>query len=152
MTWLLMSALVALAGPSQASTAQEALRALTKLRADVSWKSSSGLVADIDCDERPEQVFVGRTSGTILIGVVPTTGGKPEVFEFSVGGAQAGVCQEPVSVEMESLDFDPDEQGLFIRSFQQSKSCKGLQFSGVGCDATHLFWNHDEQRLDWWKR
>lgn len=118
----------------------------------VQWDAKSGLRADLDCDGRADQAFLGRNAGRIYVGVVRAAATKPEILDFAVdAGVQQAICAEPAKLVVESLDYDPTEAVGPIDGFRRSRTCKGLMLSGGDCDAVHLFWNHTLKRTDWWR-
>jgi hypothetical protein len=118
----------------------------------VQWDARSGLRADLDCDGRADQAFLGRNAGRVYVGVVRAAAIKPEILDFAVdGGVQEAICAEPAKLVVESLDYDPTDAVGPIDGFRRSRACKGLELSGGECDSVHLFWNHALKRIDWWR-
>lgn len=129
-----------------------ALERLSESRPNVRWETKSGLRADVDCDGRPDQAFLGRSGGRVYVGVVRAAAQKPEILDFAVdAGIQKAICAEPAKLVVESLDYDPTDAVGPIDGFHRSRRCRGLELSGGECDPIHLFWNHASKNLDWWR-
>ena len=145
--------MLALAGGGEAHSPAP-LRAVVAYAPDVKWESISELAADLDCDGRPDRALLGRHSGTIYVGVLLSSKREPQLFGFAVDpGIQNAICAEPAVLTIESLDYDPKEEGVGpIAGFRRSKRCKGLRLEGGECDSIHFFWNHKTRRLEWWRR
>jgi hypothetical protein len=137
--------------PASASP-RTALDRLSATVPGVQWDAKSGLRADLDCDGRADQAFLGRSAGRVYVGVVRAAATKPEILDFAVdAGIQEAICAEPAKLVVESLDYDPSDAVGPIDGFRRSRTCKGLELSGGECDSVHLFWNHALKRIDWWR-
>lgn len=131
---------------------QAALRSLSVARPDVNWDSKSALSADFDCYGSLDEAFLGRAAGKVFVGVVRAADKEPEVLAFGLAGsAQDAICQEHITLKIESLNYDPTEDVGKIDGFRRSRRCKGLLLSGGECDPIHLFWNFKTNHLGWWR-
>jgi hypothetical protein len=131
---------------------QDALRSLSVSRPDVKWDAKSALSADFDCDGSLDEAFLGRAAGKVFVGLVRAAVKQPEILEFGVDpSAQAAICQEPATLGIESLNYDPTEEVGKIDGFRSSRRCKGLLLSGGQCDPIHLYWNYKTKHLAWWR-
>ena len=138
-----------LSGSASSRTALDRLSAAVPA---VQWDAKSGLRADLDCDGRVDQAFLGRNSGRVYVGVVRAAATKPEILDFAVdAGIQEAICAEPARLVVESLDYDPTDAVGQVDGFRRSRTCRGLELSGGECDSIHLFWNHASKSLDWWR-
>jgi hypothetical protein len=156
MTCILVLAALFGATPAQSvgnqARQQEALRSLSVTRPDVKWDAKRALSADFDCDGSLDEAFLGHEEGKVFVGVVRAGVERPEILEFSVGrGAQAAICQEPATLAIESLNYDPTKDVGEIDGFRRSRRCKGLVLSGGECDPIHLYWNYKTKHLNWWR-
>jgi hypothetical protein len=132
---------------------QEALRSLSVTRSDIKWDVKSALTADFDCDSTLDEAFLGRTAGKVFVGIVRAAGKQPQILEFGVNpSAQDAICQEPATLTIESLDYDPTEEVGKVDGFQPSRRCKGLLLSGGQCDPIHLYWNYRTKHIGWWRQ
>jgi hypothetical protein len=131
---------------------QAALRSLSVARPDVNWDPKSALSADFDCDGSVDEAFLGRAAGKAFVGVVLAADKGPEILEFGVGGIpQDAICQEHVTLAIESLNYDPAKDIGKIDGFRRSRHCKGLLLSGGECDPIDLYWNFKTNYLGWWR-
>ena len=90
--------------PAQATTKRPCEYSLTA-RPDAQWHAGGALTADFDCDGRRDQLFLGRASGKVFVGLVRAAAPKPEILEFAVdANRQAAICREPAQLKVESLD------------------------------------------------
>jgi hypothetical protein len=122
------------------------------LRSDIRWETWSVLRGDFDGDGRVDQALLGRGPKRVFVGVVYSSGGKPDILEFAISsGQQAAICSEPAKLEVESLDYDPSDTVGKLEGFERSRTAKGLRLSGGECDDVHLFWNHITKHLGWWR-
>ncbi len=107
------------------------------------------VTGDYDCDERPDQAFLGRAAGKVYVGVIIGRLSEPQVLEFAVdAGVQAAVCSEDVTLETESLDYDPTEMVGELEGFAPSTTCSGLIVAVEDCDSIHMYWNHVATHID----
>ena len=151
-TMLLVGAIATASQNIPATSSRTALERLSEAAPDVRWEAKSGLRADLDCDGRPDQAFLGRDAGRVYVGLVRAAAQKPEILDFAVDpGAQKAICEEPANLVVESLDYDPTSAVGAVDGFRRSRTCKGLKLSGGECDSLHLFWNHALKRIDWWR-
>ena len=129
--------------------------ALTQALPDVVW-SAEQLRIDVDCDGRRDAVFTGHTATHYVVAAVMTQPeGAPTVsyVTFALAGqSQDSLCDRPLALRQERLDYDPTELvGDTPEGFIRSSRCFGIQLRSGDCDSFHLFWNHSAKKLDWWR-
>jgi len=152
---LICSPVLALLVPSlcAAQTEREALDSLRAANPGIRWEAHATRL-DFDCDSAIDYAFLGRASRHIYVAVFLTRTRKVTGLQFGISaGVQAAICAEPASLTAESLDFDPStsEEIGPLEGFRRSASCKGLELSGGECDPIHLYWNHTQGRMSWWR-
>ncbi len=115
------------------------------------WEPSSLLRADVDCDGVEDVAALGHHAGDLVVAVVPGSGAEPETFQFAISGSrQDAICNVPARLELAPLAEDPP-QG--VQGFRRSETCQGLRLSGEFCNHdVFLYWNHQTNHLDWWRR
>lgn len=129
------------------------MQRLVGLDASVTWEPRSVLVADVDCDGKPDSAFVGRSAVRVAVGLIRGGGLAPDVISFGVHGAarEDEVGSSDAKLILESLGYDPRDMIGDIAGFQRSTVCKGLNLGDGESDSMHLFWNHTSHHLDWWR-
>lgn len=115
----------------------------------------SKLQVDVDCDGKPDSVFLYQDERAASVRVVfGNTKRRPARFRFTLSpGSQGAVCKMPVRLDIESLDYDPSEEDVGeLPGFSRSKTCVTFVLSDGECDSVHFYWNHNEHKLQWWRR
>lgn len=116
-------------------------------------RDTRAVVADVDCDGKPDRIVLRQDSKEVRVDV--TFGAlrrRSAAFTFVVSsGTEAGVCSIPVHLEIESLDYDPTEAVGPVEGFARSTTCKGFVLDDDRCDPVHFFWNRKTKRLAWWR-
>jgi hypothetical protein len=135
-------------------TAQSIPNVLERELPDVTW-SSERMIADVNCDGRPDRVFTGRDADHYYVAVL-IAGETPPRVSYVVfllrGGSQDAFCGAPNTLRTERLDYDIREMlGGVPEGFERSTRCLGLHLVAGECDSFHLFWNHAANKLDWWR-
>ena len=126
--------------------------ALTNRMPAVVWDAASRISADINDDQKPDEVFLGRANGRIYVGIV--LGGPQAVYtlDFAIdSGQQAAICAEPASLVTESMDYDPMPIVGRIPGLRSSNRYSGLRLSGGGCDSIHIYWDFEPNEPRWWR-
>ena len=126
---------------------------LEKAQAGVRWQMASRVQADIDCDSKPDHVYLGRRDGKVYVALLRAAGAA-EVLSFGIAaGDQASLCSEPAKIAFEEPTGgnDPDVPEE-VAALGEYPRCKGIELSGGDCDNFHLFWNIKTSRLAWWRR
>ena len=141
-------AILAVAPPPTADATR-----LEKAQAGVRWQVANRVRADIDCDSKPDHVYLGRRDGRVYVALLRATGAA-EVLSFGIGaGDQASLCSEPAKIILEEPtggnDLDVPEEVAALGAYPR---CKGIELSGGDCDNFHLFWNIKTSRFAWWRR
>jgi hypothetical protein len=115
----------------------------------IAWDEESVVAADLDCDGREDYAIGGREGEDyVVMAILGPPSSRSAVSVLVFDGAE--LCGKAVALSAESLDYDPAEAGD-LPGFQPSKTCKGLNVNSGECDAFHIFWNHEDKELDWWR-
>ena len=126
--------------------------ALSKQAPTVKWDSGSRIFADINDDQKPDEVFLGRAKGRIYVGIVLGGTGAVHTLDFAIdGGQQAAICAEPALLTTESMNYDPMPLVGRIPGLRSSDRYFGLRLSGGGCDAIHIYWDFEPNEPRWWR-
>jgi hypothetical protein len=107
-----------------------------RLPMKVTWTPAAAV--DLNCDSVDDIVFTARDAERYYVGAVMAPvrdSSVPAYVAFRLAGnSQDAFCGEPAKLQEETLD---------------GTSCKGLRLDSGECDAFHIYWNQDEQQLDW---
>ncbi|MFC4526353.1 hypothetical protein ISN76_18970 [Dyella halodurans] len=117
------------------------------------WDKASAAQVDIDSDGKPDYVFLRQdaTSATVAL-ILGAQEHRVITRTFRIGGqSQSDLCSGPVSITVESLDYDPMDEPGAIGGFRRSKA--GVSFALVDgeCDAFHFYWDVAKKDLAWWR-
>jgi hypothetical protein len=74
----------------------------------------------------------------------------PQSIKFGVGQAQDAVCSLPATLKVVPLSCITDG-GTKLSGCMESKGAKGLTLSDGECDAINIYWDHQTNRLAWWR-
>ncbi|MCC8361622.1 hypothetical protein LK996_00800 [Lysobacter sp. A6] len=130
--WILTAALLALAGPAFATPVDGALR------------------VDLNGDGKAEAVTVKQSPKTITLDVQSNVSGEPQTLEFGVDRArQDAVCKSPVELKVVDLLCDPMDEPL--SGCKVGNGAKGLILVDGECDPIQLYWDHENEKLTWWR-
>lgn len=132
----------------------DALQKLQQAFPNEKWDKKTSLKIDIDCDGKKDLVFLSQTPNYAYVGLVLGRKNGPTVFtqRIAIGDPkQDSLCAAPAEIGTESLDYDPTEMVGETPGFKTSKSCKAFVLAGGECDMFHFFWNHRDNKLDWWR-
>ena len=142
---------LALLVSSTSGVAGQSISALHAANARVSWDSVA-LRADFDGDGKTDYAHLGRAGGRIYVGIVFGGSHRVEILDFAISGAeQRAICGEPATLVTESADYDPATDIGPLPGFRRSKTAKGLRLSGGDCDPVHMYWDHDQKHMNWWR-
>ena len=121
----------------------------------VRWDKPSLVEADFNDDGFTDFAMIGyEEEGLVLAVQASSQQGsryRSELLPFGVGGSiQGAVCSLPVALSIHEQVCDPGE-GL-LAGCRESKRSKSLSLEDGECDSIHLYWNRDEERMEWWRR
>jgi hypothetical protein len=132
---------------------QKARGSLDSLRArapSVVWDTAA-VRADVDGDGVVDDAYLGRARGRIFVGVVLGGARNVDVLEFAISARiQEAICSEPATLAAEPANYPGETVGT-LKGFRPSAKASGLRLAGGDCDSIHLYWDHDQKRLGWWR-
>lgn len=132
----------------------DALEKLKNVLPNEKWDEKTAFEIDIDCDGKSDFVFLSQTQDYAQVGLVlgRKNGQSVATQKIAIGDPkQDSLCAAPAEIGTESLDYDPAQMVGDTPGFQPSKTCKAFVLAGGECDMFHFFWNHKENKLDWWR-
>ncbi len=109
---------------------------------------------DLDGDGTTELVTLKQRGKEIQISIAgPTITGGTQLLSFGVDAArQDAVCGLPVELEVTELDCRPLPLGEdLLEGCLVEPRAEALMLSDGLCDPIHLYWNHAEKRVWWWR-
>lgn len=75
---------------------------------------------------------------------------EPQVLEFGVNpSVQNAICQLPAELISTPQDCGPLDEPL--PGCRILPGAVDLTLSDGECDSIHLYWNHEESRMAWWR-
>ena len=122
---------------------------------NVRWDRPSLVEADFNADGFTDFAMIGyEEEGLVLAINASSDKGRryhSELLPFGVGASiQRAVCSLPATLSIHEQVCDPGE-GL-LAGCRESKRSKSLSLGDGECVSIHLYWNHDEERMEWWRR
>jgi hypothetical protein len=122
----------------------------------LTWRYSQHL--DINCDGSLDEFFTAKDSTRAYVAVVLgpiSTAAKHSIIALRLDrGSQDGLCGPIESLTPETLSTAKElleMVGQEPEGYRYSRKCRGLSLGAGECDRFHLFWNHAEGILDWWR-
>lgn len=114
----------------------------------------AALVADVDCDARPDSARVLRSDTVLTVEVFRAAATAPEQLSIPVSSdRQLAVCMAEARLAAEPLTYLPGRDDIpRLEGFQSSATCHGLSLTDDRCDALHLYWDGTRQRFGQWRR
>ncbi len=148
------------ASVSRPSHAQQVATAVQVLSGSephgLTWRYSQHL--DINCDGALDEVFTAKDSARAYVAVVLgpiSTASKHSIIALRFdGGSQDVLCGPIESLTPETLSTAKELREMVGQEpvgYRYSRMCRGLSLRAGECDRFHLFWNHAEGTLDWWR-
>jgi hypothetical protein len=147
----LIAAVLVVPASTQVSTNDAALRTLRHSHPTVGWNAKSAIMADVDCDGKPDTIVFGSDKDKVAIGVVSgASPGKPQVFFFpKSSNAQGGFCASPVRIETSQLECESPVGAL--PGCKPLKECRAFSVIDDECDPFNFYWDSSRKSLAWWR-
>lgn len=108
---------------------------------------------DLDGDGSVDSATLTQDHERIRLSVRVGSRG-PQVLEFRADpAAQDAVCTLPVVLARAASTCYPEgPEGGSLPGCVESPRKIDLAIEDGSCDAIHLYWNRDRERLEWWRR
>lgn len=114
----------------------------------VKWSTTKE--ADFNCDGVVDYAQFGRTSSSIVVGILiaPLTyTSKPQTLEFPIDAdTQNSLSGSDIRFKIESFNFKETQ----IES-AKATTCKGLYLDDGMTDKIHIFWEGSQKSFLWWR-
>ncbi len=112
---------------------------------------------DINNDGEQERALVGFGARTVLVAVlIDDEVEQVDFAEFFINkpNQQNALCTATGQLEIEAQNYSLVGQlGQNPEGFKSCPSCQGLLLKDLAgaCDPFHIFWDHQNQLLSWWR-
>jgi hypothetical protein len=128
---------------------------MAKTRPDIRWDRSTIVSGDFNDDGKRDYAMVGYEGNGIVLAIRATSARdrrlQTQYLQYRIGRAiQAAICEAPAKLQIEKPLCKPIDEQLF--GCTESPTANSLRLSGGECDAIHLYWNHKENRMEWWRQ
>jgi hypothetical protein len=126
-----------------------------KSKPGVRWDRATLVDGDFNGDGSRDYAMVGYQGERSIVLAVRASSGPDRTYRndfqaFGIGPSiQAAICGAPAVLEVEQQFCRPMDEDL--PGCKPSKAANSLTLRGGDCDAIHLFWNHKNNRLEWWR-
>jgi hypothetical protein len=121
---------------------------------DVVWDMASLVTGDFDGDGHADQATLGHVKGgvVVLIEHSSVSGSfNKQLLPFGLNGSEQAATCGPVSrIEVSPLSCSMETEEDTVSGCRESPRAVGLSVGG-DCDAIHLYWNHDQGQMAWWR-
>ena len=93
--------------------------------------------------------------GKVLVLAVRASSAQDRAYRndfqnFGIGPSiQAAICEAPAKLRVGEQFCRPMDEPL--PGCRESKIARSLNLSGGDCDSINLFWNHETNRMQWWR-
>lgn len=125
---------------------------------NVKWVDDSAVVADIDCDGTQDQSKIGYQNSNVILSVTLGGSDHEQLLSFGLGSGtrQDSLCGATASLSKEIPPQNNDDTftyglGAIPDGHIYRQGCFDLNLSGGECDSIHIYWNHNKNKLYWWR-
>jgi hypothetical protein len=150
----LVFVIVGNADAKQNAAALKVVDHIAKTRPDIKWDRATMVSGDFNDDGRQDYAMVGYKDDGIVLAIRAASARdgqlQTQYLYYRIGGnSQAAICEAPAKLLVKKQLCNPmDEQ---LPGCKESPTANSLRLSGGECDAIHLYWNHKENRMEWWR-
>ena len=134
-------------------SASQVTQAAIRTQPTVSWDAASIVRGDFNGDGRRDAAMVGIHQQRVFVAVVLPASRqklKTEVFAFGIGTHSTdSICELPAKLTVEPLECSPLDDPL--PRCRASPKAASLVLVGGECDPINFYWDHQNNKLAWWR-
>lgn len=123
-------------------------------RSSVKWLAESTVVGDLNGDGKTDAAMLGLEANGVVVAVAmhgADGGVHVQYLTFAVGrGSQATICALPARLESQPLSCTEGDGSL--PGCRDEPPAVGLSLVDDECDSIHMYWDHDDGVVAWWRR
>jgi hypothetical protein len=139
--------------PSKSEAPIQEVAAPTDTAATAKWDQATTVKADFNSDGVPDEAVVGYVDDGLLLAIDTgrSDGAKiRSLMSFGIGQSQDSICAAPATLRVEMACEVDGEQ---LPGCRPTKEPSGLALGDRSgdCDSIHLYWDHEENRMAWWR-
>lgn len=135
-------------------SASKVTQAAKRIHPTVIWDSTSIVGGDFNGDGQWDAAIVGTHQQRVFVAVVlsaETRKIKTEVLSFCIGTHTTdSICGLPTKLTVEPLECSPLD-GDSLPGCRPSPVAASLALYGGECDPINFYWDHQNNRLAWWR-
>lgn len=133
--------------------ASQIIQAVKRIQPIVAWDSNSIVRGDFNGDGRRDAAIVGIHQQRVFVAVVLSASPrklKTEVLAFGIGTHSTdSICELPAKLTVEPLECSPLAEPL--PGCRASSKAASLVLLGGECDPINFYWDHQNNKLAWWR-
>jgi hypothetical protein len=119
----------------------------------VAWDSASVVHGDFNGDGKQDAAILGIHQQRVFVAVVLASSAKAQkanVLSFGVGiHSTDSICELPAKLVVEPLECSPLDGPL--PGCKVSLKAASLVLYGGECDPINFYWDHQNNKLAWWR-
>lgn len=153
---ILQALLFALLLPSVARadlSASKVTQAAKRIQPIVTWASASIVRGDFNGDGERDAAIVGTHQKRVFVAVLLSAESrktKIEVLSFGIGTHSTdSICELPAKLSVKPLECSPLDDPL--PGCGPSPKAASLVLYGGECDPINFYWDHQKNKLAWWR-
>ena len=132
--------------------ASQVIQVVKRIQSTVAWDSTSIVRGDFNGDGRQGAAILGIYQQRVFVAVVLYAPRKlkAEILALGIGTHSAdSICELPAKLVVEPLECSPLVGPL--PGCRPSSKAVGLVLFGGECDPINFYWNHQSNKLAWWR-
>lgn len=122
---------------------------------NIDWDNEPAFTMDLDCDGKEDKIYLGYIEEDFVVKAIVSSQEQPDQLQFGLSqpSRQDALCG--AKIELSAFESNPEMlQEIFgevPEGYHSSGQCLELNVSDGECDSIHIFWNHKENKMNWWR-